>query len=57
MTWPEIIIGINCDEIASKLHFKNVKDFNLTKGQHVPIFHALKIKDINFMVMACTSPN
>ena len=29
--WPENLTGIKFDEIASKLHNKNMTDFNLTK--------------------------
>ena len=29
--WPENLTGIKFDEIASKLHNKNMMDFNLTK--------------------------
>ena len=29
--WPENLMGIKFDEIASKLHNKNMTDFNLTK--------------------------
>ena len=29
--WPENLMGIQFDEIACKLHNKNMTDFNLTK--------------------------
>ena len=31
----EVIVRIKFDEIAFKLHFKNMTDFNLMKYQHV----------------------
>ena len=31
IVWPENLMGIKFDEIASKLQNKNMTDFNLTK--------------------------
>ena len=31
IVWPENLTGIKFNEIASKLHNKNMTDFNLTK--------------------------
>ena len=45
--WPEIIVGMKFDKIASKLHFKYYYDgFYFDKKQHMSIFKV----DINFTV-------
>ena len=55
--WPENLTGIKFDEIASKLHNKNMTDFNLTKCtvRHIVLgkFEGkLTLTDINLMVSA-----
>ena len=55
--WPENLTGIKFDEIASKLHNKNMTDFNLTKCavRHIvsgKFEGKLTLTDINLTVSA-----
>ena len=48
--WPENLTGIKFDEIASKLHNKNMMDFNLTKcpvRRHMYVHTYASIRKIN----------
>ena len=38
----EILMEMKFDEIVSKLYFKNMMGFNLTKWQHTTIFQVQK---------------
>ena len=45
------MMGIAFDGIASKFHFKNMTDFNLTKQQHMIIFQVWKINIDGYILL------